>query len=174
MTVSSPLTETQRKRMNIDLDVQYAVNEDDGEPPSPGLIRNWVEAALRGRRDEAELTVRIVAPDEIRRLNRDYRHQDKPTNVLSFPFDPPDGIDLPLLGDVVICAAVVAREAHEQGKSEQAHWAHMVIHGVLHLLGHDHIEEGEAELMEARELEILQGLGIANPYADAEPQQAAD
>lgn len=160
--------------MNIDLDVQYAVSEDDGEPPSPVLIRGWVEAALQGRREVAELTVRIVDTDEIQRLNRNYRHQDKATNVLSFPFETPAGVDLPLLGDVVICAAVVAREAREQGKIEQAHWAHMVVHGVLHLLGYDHVEEREAEAMEVLEIEILQRLGIANPYAADAPQQTVN
>lgn len=158
--------------MNIDLDVQYTVSEDDGEPPSPVAIRGWVEAVLQGRRDEAELTIRIVDTDEIQRLNRNYRHQDKPTNVLSFPFEAPTGVDLPLLGDVVICAAVVMREAHAQGKSEQAHWAHMVVHGVLHLLGYDHMEEQEAGEMEGLEAEILQRLGIADPYAAGMSQQA--
>jgi len=160
--------------MSIDIDVQYAVNDDDGEPPSPELIRAWAKAALQGRRDEAELTVRIVDTNEIQQLNRDYRHQDKPTNVLSFPFETTGGVELPLLGDVVICAAVVAREAQEQGKDAQAHWAHMVVHGVLHLLGHDHMDEQQAGEMEALEIEILQQLGINNPYLVDDPQQAAN
>jgi len=151
--------------MNVDLDVQYAIADDDGEPPSPGLIRTWVEAALNGRRDEAELTVRIVTAEEIQQLNRNYRHKDKPTNVLSFPFEKIDGIDLPLLGDVVICAAVVAQEAQQQHKPLFDHWAHMVVHGVLHLLGYDHVDEVEAEAMESLEITVLQGLGVANPYA---------
>lgn len=149
--------------MNVDLDVQYAVS-DDGEPPSPELIQTWVEAALSGQRQESELTVRIVASEEIQNLNRTYRNKDKPTNVLSFPFEKMEGIDLPLLGDVVICAAVVAEEAQQQHKSLSDHWAHMVVHGVLHLLGYDHIDEAEAEAMEALEIKVLQGLGIANPY----------
>jgi probable rRNA maturation factor len=152
--------------MSIDLDVQYAINEDDGEPPGPELIREWAEAALHGRRDKAELTVRIVTRDEIRQLNNTYRHKDKPTNVLSFPFETPPGVDLPLLGDVVICAAVVVQEAREQGKSLMDHWAHMVVHGVLHLLGYDHITDAEAEEMESLEVEILQQMGIDNPYID--------
>ena len=132
--------------MNVDLDVQYAGVDDDGEPPSPELIRTWVEAALNGQRDEAELTVRIVAAEEIQDLNSNYRHQDKPTNVLSFPFEKIEGIDLPLLGDVVICAAVVALEAKQQNKPLFDHWAHMVVHGVLHLLGYDH-ETDDGEMM---------------------------
>ncbi len=150
--------------MNVDLDVQYAIVDDDGEPPSPALIRTWVEAALHSQRDESELTVRIVTADEIQELNRNYRHKDKPTNVLSFPFEKIDGIDLPLLGDVVVCAAVVACEAQQQNKPPIDHWAHMVVHGVLHLLGYDHIDEVEAVVMEALEIKILQGLGIGNPY----------
>ncbi len=151
--------------MNVDLDVQYASADDDGEPPSPKLIRTWVVAALDGPRDEAELTVRIVTAEEIQGLNRNYRHKDKPTNVLSFPFEKIDGIDLPLLGDVVICAAVVAHEAQQQNKPLFDHWAHMVVHGVLHLLGYDHIDEVEAEEMETLEINVLQGLDINNPYS---------
>ena len=150
--------------MNVDLDVQFASVDDDGEPPSPELIRTWVEATLSGHCDEAELTVRIVAAEEIQDLNRNYRHQDKPTNVLSFPFEKIEGIDLPLLGDVVICAAVVALEAQQQNKPLFDHWAHMVVHGVLHLLGHDHIDEAEAEAMESLEIKVLQGLGRTDPY----------
>jgi len=157
--------------MNVDLDVQYAIVDDDGEPPSPELIRTWVEAALNDQRDVAELTVRIVAAEEIQELNRNYRHKDKPTNVLSFPFEKIDGIELPLLGDIVICAAVVAREAQQQHKPLLNHWAHMVVHGVLHLLGYDHIDEVEAEEMETLEIKVLQGLGINNPY-DVSPLTA--
>lgn len=153
--------------MITEIDVQLAVDSDtDGEPPSSSEIRTWVEAALTGRREESELTIRIVGEAEIQALNRDYRHKDAPTNVLSFPFEAPAEVELPLLGDVVICAAVVKREAAAQGKSEAAHWAHMVIHGVLHLLGYDHIEPQEADEMEALEIEILAGLGYANPYIE--------
>ncbi len=158
--------------MNANLDVQYAVSDDEADPPSPGLIRSWVDAALFAQRDESELTVRIVDTAEIQYLNRTYRQQDKPTNVLSFPFEKLDGIELPLLGDVVICAAIVALEAQQQQKPAQDHWAHMVVHGVLHLLGYDHIKEKDAEIMEGLEIEVLQRLGIANPYEENRPQEA--
>jgi len=151
--------------MTLELDVQYAAEEAAAEPPSREAIQAWVQAALDGRLDEAELTIRICDADEIQALNRTYRHKDKPTNVLSFPFEAPPGVELPLLGDVIICAAVVAGEARAQGKTDEAHWAHMVIHGVLHLLGYDHIDEAEAEEMEAEEVGILARLGFADPYA---------
>jgi len=155
--------------MSIELDVQYALNDsDDGEPPSPELLRSWVEAVLKGRQSPAELTIRIVEPDEITELNRLYRDKDKPTNVLSFPFDEHEGLELPLLGDVVICASVVKQEATDQGKALLDHWAHMVIHGVLHLLGYDHIEPFDAEVMEGLEIQILDGLGIADPYRETD------
>jgi probable rRNA maturation factor len=126
--------------------------------PTAGQLRRWAQAAL-GRR-KGEITLRIVAPAESRALNRRYRKKDKPTNVLSFPYDDPG-----LLGDIVICAAVVNREAREQGKGRQAHWAHMVVHGVLHLLGFDHIRPGDAKVMERRERAILARLSFPDPYA---------
>lgn len=153
--------------MSIEIDVQYAVEDGDAEPPSVGQIRTWVEVALNKELDEAELTIRIVDVKEIRELNRDYRHKDSATNVLSFPFEAPPGVELPLLGDIVICAAVVLEEALDQGKVPEAHWAHMVIHGVLHLLGYDHIDDADAEVMEQREIEVLAGLGYADPYTAA-------
>jgi probable rRNA maturation factor len=122
---------------------------------------------LRGakRRKPAELAIRIVDADEGRALNRDYRGKDYATNVLSFPAELPPGVQLPLLGDLAICAPVVQREALEQGKREKDHWAHLTVHGVLHLLGYDHLADDEAETMEALERRILAGLSIANPYA---------
>ncbi len=136
--------------------------------PSRGLFGRWVEAALEaaGRTaGPAELTIRIVEPEESARLNRRYRHRTGPTNVLSFPFEPPPGVDgLALLGDLVICARVVERQAREQRKSPEAHWAHMVIHGTLHLLGYDHLRSHERERMESLEISILARLGYENPY----------
>lgn len=145
----------------IDLDLQIAT-EVEGIP-SADDFQQWVETALADH-DGAQLTIRIVDEEEITELNRTYRDKDKPTNVLSFPFEAPADIELPLLGDIIICAKVVQNEAAEQNKPLQAHWAHMVIHGCLHLLGHDHIENEEAELMEGLEISLLAALGYANPY----------
>ncbi len=134
--------------------------------PTEKQITEWVAAAIGGRTDEAELSIRIVDEDEITTLNREYRDKDKPTNVLSFPFSSEIELDIPLLGDIVICAQVVADEAKEQGKSEQAHWAHMVVHGVLHLLGYDHVDDDGAQDMEALEKQVITDLGFPNPYEE--------
>ncbi|MBE1160446.1 rRNA maturation RNase YbeY [Dyella acidiphila] len=135
--------------------------------PSALSFRRWVDAALAGakRRRAAELAIRIVGTRGGRSLNRDYRGKDYATNVLSFPAELPPGVSLPLIGDLAICAPVVAREAAEQGKPAAHHWAHMTVHGVLHLLGYDHMEDAEAEAMEALERRILAKLGIDDPYA---------
>ncbi len=133
--------------------------------PAAATLRAYAEAALAGRREDGELSVRIVDADEGRALNRDYRDKDYATNVLSFPAELPPGVPLPILGDLVLCAPVIAREAEEQGKPLKHHYAHMLVHGVLHLLGHDHMDEAEAEAMEAIEREVLAGLGIPDPYA---------
>lgn len=155
--------------MSVTLDLQIA--SDDEEPPSADAIRSWVEAALAGagHEQDTELTVRIVDEAESAELNHSYRHKDGPTNVLSFPFEAPPGLDdFPLLGDLVICSQVVRREAGEQGKPLAAHWAHMVVHGTLHLLGHDHIDPAEAEQMEALEIAVLHRLGFPDPYSSDE------
>src|SRR5512139_1835114 len=146
----------------IDLDLQIAT--DAADLPSEAQFCLWVETALEGRRDGAELTIRIVDDAESAELNETYRGKQGPTNVLSFPFEAPPCVELPLLGDIVICAPKVAREATEQGKPLEAHWAHLTLHGCLHLLGYDHIESEEAEAMEALETELLAALGYANPY----------
>jgi len=148
--------------MAIVVELQLA-SESDEIPPGSRFQR-WAEAALEDRRDDAELVVRVVDEAESRQLNRDYRGMDKPTNVLSFPFDAPPGVELDLIGDLVICAPVVQREAQEQGKTAEAHWAHMTVHGVLHLLGYDHIEDDQADEMEALERTILAGLNYPDPY----------
>ncbi|MEO8808951.1 MAG: rRNA maturation RNase YbeY [Rhodanobacter sp.] len=149
----------------VTLAVGYAVSR--AGLPAPASFRRWVEAALRGtrRRKPAQLAIRVVGADEGRALNRDYRGKDYATNVLSFPVELPPGTTLTLIGDLAICAPVVLREAADQGKSARDHFAHLTVHGVLHLLGHDHLGEVEAEAMEALEQRILAGLGITDPYA---------
>lgn len=134
--------------------------------PAAASFRRWIAAALAGagHRGDAELSVRIVDADEGRQLNATYRGKDYATNVLSFPAELPPGVELPLLGDLAICAPVVLREAAEQHKAVRDHWAHLTIHGVLHLLGYDHIEDAEAEHMETLETRVLAGLGIDDPY----------
>ena len=152
------------------LDVQKMVESET--IPEQSLIEQWVKTSLqfesrnshRPLADEYEVTVRIVDREEIRKLNSTYRHRDKATNVLSFPFEAPPEVQLPLLGDLVICHDVVLEEAQQQGKSVMAHWAHMIVHGILHLMGYDHIDDAEAEVMEALEIGILEQLGVANPY----------
>ncbi len=149
--------------MSIILDFQLASSASG--IPSEAQFQQWLSAAVTPFQEVAEVTIRIVDEAESQQLNFDYREKDKPTNVLSFPFQQPPGIEeLPLLGDLVICVQVVAREAAEQHKSLDAHWAHMVVHGSLHLLGFDHITEDEAQEMEAEEIQILADLGFANPY----------
>ncbi|HDS1818227.1 rRNA maturation RNase YbeY [Pseudomonas putida] len=150
----------------LELDLQRAT---DAAAPDDAAFRRWCELALRQRSADSEMTIRLVDEAEGRELNHTYRHKDYATNVLSFPADVPDDLlDIPLLGDLVICVAVVEREAAEQGKTLEAHWAHLVIHGCLHLLGYDHIDDEEAEEMEALERELLAELGHPDPYADDE------
>lgn len=133
--------------------------------PTTAEMERWVSAALRSQQlAEAEVSLYIVDEAEGQELNSQYRDKDYPTNVLSFPADIPEEVGLPLLGDLVVCAPVVEREAQEQGKTLAAHWAHMLVHGSLHLLGFDHIEDDEAEAMEALETEIVTGLGFPAPY----------
>lgn len=149
--------------MSACIDIQNASDSDD--VPEPESIRRWANSALTQLAD-AQLCIRIVNTDEITQLNHQYRDKNKATNVLSFPADLPDEIDIPLLGDIIICADVVAREAQEQQKTLDAHWAHMTVHGVLHLMGYDHIEDEEAEEMEAIETRLLTEMGFNAPYDD--------
>lgn len=148
--------------MSVTVDVQVATA--CSELPPRADIERWARAALRGADRGGELTVRVVDAQEGAMLNREYRHADRPTNVLSFPFECPPGVDLPLVGDVVICAPVVLREAREQGKAPRSHFAHLVVHGALHLLGFDHDDAPRAARMEAMERGILAGLGFPDPY----------
>lgn len=148
--------------MSIELDVQIA-SENENIPTSEQL-QTWVEAALTSFQRPFELTIRIVDADESQSLNHQYRGKNAPTNVLSFPFESPEGVELDLIGDLIICADVVNKEFLEQNKTSNAHWSHMVIHGCLHLLGFDHIEDADAEEMESLEIDILAKLGFNNPY----------
>ncbi len=156
------------------LDVQKVVDSDT--IPANEIIGHWVKTTLLienpdlASDTEFELTIRIVDKGEIQALNKTYRHKDKPTNVLSFPyegfeFEVPEEVQLPLLGDLIICHDIVVEEAQQQTKSIEGHWAHMVVHGVLHLKGYDHLEDSDAELMEALEVRILKQLQFSNPYS---------
>ena len=148
--------------MNLSIDIQKACASDDS--PDEDSIKRWVSAAIRDERDECELSIRIVDEQESADFNQRYRGKSGATNVLSFPFDAVTPEPLPILGDLVICAPVLVREASEQQKTTTAHWAHIVIHGVLHLLGYDHIEDQDAEQMESLETEIMLVLDFPPPY----------
>ena len=149
--------------IHLDVAVNYAAPR--AGVPAAVSFRKWVAAALKGRIREADLAIRIVDEREGQALNRHYRGKDYATNVLSFPAELPEGVKLPLLGDLVICAPVVAREAAEQGKPVAAHYAHLTVHGVLHLRGWDHEHDKDAEAMEQLEREVLAELGLPDPYA---------
>ena len=148
--------------MNLSIDIQKACASEDS--PDEDSIKRWVSAAIRDERDECELSIRIVDEQESADFNQRYRGKSGATNVLSFPFDAVTPEPLPILGDLVICAPVLVREAAEQQKTTTAHWAHIVIHGVLHLLGYDHIEDQDAEQMESLETEIMLILDFPPPY----------
>ncbi|MDH3514259.1 MAG: rRNA maturation RNase YbeY [Gammaproteobacteria bacterium] len=149
--------------MKLRLRVQYGT--DRSGLPASTTIRRWASAALCGiKRRRVNLGVRIVGSAESGVLNRRYRRRRGPTNVLSFPFNPPTGLRSDLLGDLVICAPVVRREARQQQKNLRAHWAHMVVHGILHLRGYDHLNRRDATVMETKEIRILGKLGFPNPY----------
>ncbi|MBV1871648.1 MAG: rRNA maturation RNase YbeY, partial [Gammaproteobacteria bacterium] len=145
------------------LEVQY-ISSDNA--PSAQQFGKWAELAAAApfnqHNDEQELTIRIVDDNESQTLNRTYRNKDKPTNVLSFAYEQTPEFHVPLLGDLVICAPVVIHEANVQGKQVETHWAHMTIHGVLHLLGYDHIQQQDAEKMEQLEVTLMEKLGYAN------------
>ena len=151
--------------MNVLVDIQNATTE---SVPDEDDIRRWITDAVNAARTDdegpCEVSVRLVDDAEMSELNGRYRDKPQPTNVLSFPSELPDELELPLLGDIVICAPVVRREAEQQGKTLPAHWAHMAVHGALHLLGYDHIEEHEAQQMESLETAILASMGLPCPY----------
>ena len=148
------------------LDIQLV--SDCAEIPTPAMMQTWVDAVLKDSEHDSEIVIRLVDEQESAELNAQYRHKSGPTNILSFPFEAPEGLELDLLGDLVVCAPLLALEAAQQQKPLLAHWAHIVVHGVLHLLGYDHLEEAEAEEMEALEKEFMQALGYPDPYKDDE------
>ncbi len=141
------------------LDLQLACENHAGLPDEAQFQR-WLDGVIPQFQEEAEVTIRLVDEAESHDLNLTYRGKDKPTNVLSFPFEAPAGIEMPLLGDLIICRQVVEQEAQEQSKPLEAHWAHMVVHGSLHLLGYDHIDDDEAEEMESLETEIMLAMAM--------------
>ncbi|VAX76382.1 Endoribonuclease YbeY [Serratia symbiotica] len=149
------------------VDLQIAC-QDSHNLPNKARFQCWLEVVLLKFKEAAEVTVRLVDEAESNELNLTYRGKDQSTNVLSFPFEAPSGIELPLLGDLIICRQVVEQEATEQGKTLEAHWAHMVVHGSLHLLGYDHVEGDAAKKMESVEREIMYGLGYPDPYLSGE------
>ena len=170
--------------MNALVDVQYVSYET--KLPNRYLLTNWVNTVLQHQEKEEkgeahqtfcssspfrlsasekiELTIRIVDEDEARKLNKKWRQHPYPTNILSFPLECPFPLEIPLLGDLVICAPIVNQEAAKQHKTLEAHWAHLVVHGILHLLGYDHLDEAQAQIMESLEIQILHDLGFPNPY----------
>jgi probable rRNA maturation factor len=134
------------------------------EQPSAAQIQLWVDTALADIEHDTEIVVRIVDEQESAELNQQYRHKQGATNILSFPVEIPEGLDLNLLGDLVICAPVLEQEAKQYDKILAHHWAHIIIHGVLHLLGYDHLNDEQAQEMESKEIALLQKLNIPNPY----------
>ena len=148
--------------MTVALQVQRA--SESKEVPTKASLARYAEAAIAARHSSGGLVIRVVDEPESRALNLQFRGIDKPTNVLSFPFEAPPRVRSKHIGDLVVCAPVVEREAAEQGKPLEAHWAHMVVHGVLHLLGYDHQTDADAETMEGLEIAILGRLGFPNPY----------
>ena len=156
--------------MKHNIDIQNTLEPEPENLPDVKQLEDWANQALVSLINVSDMTIRIVDEREIQLLNQTYRHKNSPTNVLSFPAEIPEEIELPLLGDIIICSSVVEKEAKEQGKSPESHWAHMVIHGTLHLLGYDHLNDTDAEEMESKEIEILSHFGYSNPYLIKENQ----
>ncbi|KPJ95980.1 MAG: hypothetical protein AMJ53_01615 [Gammaproteobacteria bacterium SG8_11] len=162
--------------VNLELDLQIAaeIPENHAYLPDQATIEQWISATLStaNAAGDNQLTVRIVDETEIKTLNETYRHKSGVTNVLSFPFEVPPEVPIPLmgefLGDIVICAPVVLSEARLQQKPIENHWAHLIVHGTLHLLGYDHLSEQQADEMETMEIAILSEFGIPNPYRETQ------
>lgn len=149
----------------IEISTEPEISEDTWHP-SDDEIQRWIETVLTNypKKQDAILSVCIVTAQTIQDLNLKYRNKNKPTNVLSFPSKLPPAIQIRHLGDMILCAQIINQEALEQSKASADHWAHMVVHGTLHLLGYDHQREEEAQLMESLEVKLLKTLGVQNPY----------
>ena len=155
------------EQIDVLLDRQVSDELEDIQLPTEDDIEHWLTQVFAHEGiTEKEITVRFVDTNESQMLNNTYRSKDKPTNVLSFPFEAPPGIDVPLLGDLVVCQAIIEKEAQQQNKQLHSHYAHMIVHGCLHLLGYDHIEDDEAEHMESIEIALLANLNIDDPYQE--------
>jgi probable rRNA maturation factor len=166
---SSQTTSPQTTSVDVDIQISDTLAEQAHTFPSEHDLNLWISEALKTQNARSlthqEISIRITDEQESAELNFQYRHKNSSTNILSFPADIPDYINSPLLGDLLICAPVLEREAKEQNKTLTSHWAHIIVHGTLHLLGYDHIHEQEAATMETLEIEILKNLGISNPYS---------
>ena len=149
--------------VTVEVSISQNIESGDDDVPEPALLQAWASAAYLNK-VSAVASLLVTTPDEIQKLNKQYRDKDKATNVLSFPMQSPEVVDVFLLGDIVLCAVVINREAKQQSKAENAHWAHMVVHGMLHLQGFDHIKNEQAEEMEQLEIKILNQLGFDDPY----------
>ena len=149
--------------MSVTVEISINPSSSDDDVPEPALLQAWATAAYL-KTIPAIASMLVTTPEEIQQLNKQYRDKDQATNVLSFPMLSPEEVDVCLLGDIALCAAVINREAKQQSKAENAHWAHMVVHGMLHLQGFDHLRNQEAEEMEQLEVKILNQLGFDNPY----------
>ncbi|MCK4833757.1 MAG: rRNA maturation RNase YbeY [Gammaproteobacteria bacterium] len=156
------MTVTVEVSLSDDLISEIGESGDD-DVPEPGLLQEWATAAYL-KKTPAIASMLVTTADDIQKLNKQYRHKDSATNVLSFPMESPEEIDVCLLGDIVLCASVIEQEAKQQSKTKKSHWAHMVVHGMLHLQGYDHIDDAAADEMEQLEINILDKLGFDSPY----------
>lgn len=150
--------------------ISIQIATDEAPSPKKGVLRQWANTVLKTQSKQGEITIRVVSIDEMTTLNKTFRKKEGPTNVLSFPYDIPTGIAIPMLGDIVICAKIVANEAKEQHITWEAHWAHMVVHGIYHLLGYDHETDHDAICMERLESNSMRSLGFNNPYHNGESE----
>jgi len=159
----SPNNDLTIMTVTVEVSIAEIIESSDDDVPESGLLQLWASAAYLNK-TPAVASMLITTADEIQKLNKQYRDKDRSTNVLSFPMQSPEEVDVCLLGDIVLCATVINQEASLQSKTCLSHWAHMVVHGMLHLQGYDHIKDDEAEEMEQLEINILNQLGFDSPY----------